>query len=201
MTPSKRAASCVLSRFLARGATLVMPAIVLALAMGSARANSIPFGVDCNASWRMSANGLCAGGTSGFEAIQMRFIDSEDASDSDVAFTPVDHFASFVPKAQASTTTAFVEDEMVGGGPVDPDPGPKASTSSANSGNALTNLSPTVTSPHLAASNLADISGSLLNGDPPDPVPEPAESGLAVFGAGLIAVLLRKLQQRRAQAL
>jgi hypothetical protein len=177
-----------------------MPAIVLAFAMGSARANSIPFGIDCNASWRMSANGLCAGGTSGFEAIQMRFIDSEDASDSDVAFTPVNHFASFVPKAQTSSSTAFGEDELGGGAWVEPDPGPQASTSNGNSGNALTNLAPTVTSPHLAASSLADISGSPLNGDPPDPVPEPAESGLAVFGAGLIAVLLRKLQQRRPQA-
>ena len=175
--------------------------MVVAFAMGSARANSIPFGIDCNASWRMSVNGLCAGGTSGFEAIQMRFIDSEDASDSDVAFTPVNHFASFVPKAQTTSSTAFGEDGLAGGALVDANPGPQDSAPNGNSGNALTNLSPTVTSSQFAASTLADISGSPLGGDPPDAVPEPAESGLAVCGAGLIAVLLRKLQQRRAQAL
>lgn len=170
-------------------------AVVVALAVaGSARADSI----DCNASWRRSTSGLCSGGTSGFEEIQMNFFGSQDASDSDVAFTPVNYYASYAPKAQTSTPTDFVADDLAGGGWVNPDPNPTSSTPGGNSGTALTNLSNVIPTSHVAASTFASLSDP-----PPDPavVPEPANSALVVFGLGLMALLLRKGQQRGPRAL
>jgi len=194
MTPKNRAAPFLSLRIPAVFGMLV-PAVVVAFVLPtSARANPIPLSIACGPSSPLVQLGLCASGTTGFENIQMNFVGSEDAPESDVDFSPVSYFATYTPRAVTPTTNDV--DPVIS-----PSPSPTPTT---DSGPIITsNLSTTThtsvatfattntnTSPHVFASTLAPAA------DPPAVVPEPRYSVVALFGAGLIALFLRRRHQR-----